>query len=61
VTAAVLQQRRDALALQLQGLVHVRALLEMRGISAAELAAHEHEADRIRAELAQLSMREESF
>lgn len=42
----------DDLVLQLKGLVHVRALLETRGASPAELGAHEHEAARVRAELA---------
>ena len=41
----------DELALQLKGLVHVRALLEMRGASAAELGAHSEEIARVRAEL----------
>ena len=42
----------DDLVLQLKGLVHVRALLETRGASAAELDAHSDEIARIRAELA---------
>jgi hypothetical protein len=50
---SVLEQRRvDDLVLQLKGLVHVRALLETRGASAAELDAHSDEIARIRAELA---------
>ena len=49
----VLEQRLvDDLVLQLKGLVHVRALLETRGASAAELDAHSSEIARIRAELA---------
>jgi hypothetical protein len=49
----VLEQRRvDDLVLQLKGLVHVRALLETRGASSAELDAHSDEIARIRAELA---------
>jgi hypothetical protein len=49
----VLEQRQvDDLVLQLKGLVHVRALLETRGASTAELDAHSDEIARIRAELA---------
>jgi hypothetical protein len=49
----VLEQRQvDALVLQLKGLVHVRALLETRGVSPAELDAHSDEIARIRAQLA---------
>jgi hypothetical protein len=47
-----LQRDVDGLVLQLKGLVHVRALLETRGASAAELDAHTNEIARIRAELA---------
>jgi len=47
-----LQRDVDDLVLQLKGLVHVRALLETHGASAAELDAHTHEIARIRAELA---------
>jgi hypothetical protein len=54
VTGSAIQRRRDDLLLQLKGLVHVRALLELRGHSAAELEAHAREADRVRAELARL-------
>ena len=50
-----IQRRRDDLLLQLKGLVHVRALLELRGHTAAELDAHAREADRVRAELARLA------
>jgi hypothetical protein len=50
-----IQRRRDDLLLQLKGLVHVRALLELRGATAAELDAHAREADRVRAELARLA------
>jgi hypothetical protein len=53
VSAAVAQRREvDDLVLQLKGLVHVRALLETRGASTAELDAHSDEIARIRAELA---------
>jgi hypothetical protein len=49
----VMEERQvDDLVLQLKGLVHVRALLETRGASAAELDAHSDEIARIRAELA---------
>jgi hypothetical protein len=52
VSPAVLQRRLDDLELQLKGLVHVRALLETRGASAEELAAHSDAIARVRAELA---------
>jgi hypothetical protein len=52
----VMQQQRelDDLVLHLKGLVLVRALLESRGASHAELAAHSEEIARVRGELAQL-------
>ena len=46
------QPQVDDLVLQLKGLVHVRALLETRGASTAELDAHSDEIARIRAVLA---------
>jgi hypothetical protein len=52
VSAAVAQREVDDLVLQLKGLVHVRALLETRGASTAELDAHSDEIARIRAKLA---------
>lgn len=53
--SAVLAHRElDDLVLGLKGLVHVRALLEARGASRAELDEHTAEIDRIRAELAEL-------
>jgi hypothetical protein len=55
VTAVALHRRRRDLKLHLKGLVHVRALLETRGASLAEIAAHEREAERLRAELARLA------
>jgi hypothetical protein len=55
MSAVTLDRRRDDLNLQLKGLVHVRALLETRGVSRAALAAHEQEAARVRAELARLA------
>ena len=45
----------DDLVLELKGLVLVRALLETRGASAAELEAHSEEIERVRAELARLA------
>ena len=48
----VAQREVDDLVLQLKGLVHVRALLETRGTSTAELDAHSDEIARIRAALA---------
>jgi hypothetical protein len=49
------QRELEDLVLQLKGLVHVRALLETRGASAAELDAHSKEIDRVRGELARLA------
>ena len=48
-----LQGRIDDL--QLKGLVHVRALLETRGVSPVELAKHSDAITRVRDELAQAS------
>ena len=53
MTTAVLGRELDDLVLQLKGLVHVRALLEDRGASVAELSAHSEEIARVRAELAE--------
>jgi hypothetical protein len=47
-----LQRRIDDLLLQLKGLVHVRALLETRGVSAPELAKYTQAIARVRNELA---------
>ncbi len=47
-----LQRRIDDLLLQLKGLVHVRALLEARGVSAAELAKFTEAISRVRDDLA---------
>ena len=41
--------------LQLKGLVHVRAILEARGASEAELDAHTAEIERVRERLALLA------
>jgi hypothetical protein len=57
MTTPTKQRRVDDLLLQLTGLVHVRALLEARGASRAEIDAHAREADRVRAELARLDRR----
>jgi len=40
--------------LQLTGLVHVRALLDLRGASAAEIEEHGAEIERLRARLTEL-------
>jgi hypothetical protein len=53
------QREVQDLVLQLKGLVHVRALLETRGASAAELDAHSEEIARVRAELAERVRRPE--
>jgi hypothetical protein len=50
-----LQRKIDDLLLQLKGLVHVRALLETRGVSAAELNKYSEAISRVRDELAQLA------
>jgi hypothetical protein len=52
MSTLVQQRRLDDLVLQLKGLVHVRALLETHGASAAEITAHSDEITRVRAELA---------
>jgi hypothetical protein len=54
VSGALLQRELDDLVLRLKGLVLVRALLEQRGASDAELDAHSDEIERVRAELARL-------
>ncbi|MGE5275250.1 MAG: hypothetical protein ACM3QU_15995 [Verrucomicrobiota bacterium] len=46
--------RGDDLSLQLKGLVYVRALLETKGASTAELDAHTDAIARVRTELAHL-------
>lgn len=47
--------------LQLKGLVHVRAILEERGASQAELDAHTAEIERVRDRLAVLSREAEGL
>jgi hypothetical protein len=55
VSAPIREQRHiDDLVLHLKGLVLVRALLESRGASRAEVTAHEDEIARVRGELAQV-------
>jgi hypothetical protein len=49
-----MRRASDDLALELKGLVMVRALLESRGASADEIAAHTDAIVRVRAELAKL-------
>ena len=55
LTAPGLQRRYDDLSLEHQGLVLVRALLELRGVSEAELIAHDARTARVRAELDRLT------
>jgi hypothetical protein len=45
--------------LELKGLVHVRAILEDRGASDAEIAAHTAEIERVRERLAELARNDE--
>jgi hypothetical protein len=52
MSTVLLQRDVDDLVLRLKGLIHVRALLETRGASPAELGAHSEEIERVRAELA---------
>lgn len=47
-----LERKHDDLRLRLTGLVHVRALLDLRGASTAEIEAHDAEIERLRARLA---------
>jgi hypothetical protein len=54
MTTEVLERRRHDLTLQLTGLVHVVALLDLRGASSAEILAHSAEIDRLRAKLDEL-------
>jgi len=46
--------QREDLNLQLKGLVYVRALLETKGVSSAELDAHSDAIARVRTQLARL-------
>jgi hypothetical protein len=54
LTTPSLQRRYDDLSLEHQGLVLVRALLELRGVSQADLIAHDARTARVRAELDRL-------
>jgi hypothetical protein len=55
MSAAIREQHKiDDLVLHLKGLVLVRALLESRGATRGEVAAHDDEIARVRAELAQV-------
>ena len=45
--------------LELKGLVHVRAILEDRGASDGEIAAHTAEIERVRERLAELARNDE--
>jgi len=49
-------RRFDELSLQLKGLVYVRAMLESKGASLAEISAHSDAIARVRAELAELTL-----
>lgn len=53
-TGRLLERRIDDLLLQARGLALVRDLLETRGASRAEIAAHSRELERVRATLAEL-------
>jgi hypothetical protein len=48
--------KHDEMALELTGLVYVRALLESRGASPDEISAHSAAIDRVRAELERLEL-----
>ena len=50
-----IRRRLDDLTLELQGLVLVRALLELRGFPADEIAKHDKRTRHVRAQLAQLT------
>ncbi|MDQ2982952.1 MAG: hypothetical protein M3R70_03365 [Actinomycetota bacterium] len=54
MSAPSAQRELDDLVLHLKGLVHVRALLENRGASAAEIEQHATEIERLRVRLAQV-------
>jgi hypothetical protein len=55
MSALTRERRLDDLALQLKGLVHVRALLETHGASPDDVAVHSEAIDRVRDELARLA------
>ena len=54
MTRRTIERELDDLVLHLKGLVHVRALLENRGASAAEIEEHTAEIERLRGRLARL-------
>jgi hypothetical protein len=56
----VSRRELDDLVLHLKGLVLVRALLEERGASAAEVEAHTAEIERLRERLAEVVQQTES-
>jgi hypothetical protein len=58
VTARPARREVDDLLLDLKGLVHVRALLESRGASSAEVAEHTTAIERLRGRLAELARQE---
>jgi hypothetical protein len=51
-----LERKREDLRLQLTGLIHVRALLDLRGASAAEIEAHAVAIERLRVQLDELEL-----
>jgi hypothetical protein len=55
MSPATLERKRHDLELELTGLIHVRALLDLRGASAAEIEAHSAAIDRLRSRLAVLN------
>jgi hypothetical protein len=55
VSPRPIERELDDLLLHLKGLVHVRALLENRGASAAEIEEHSAEIERLRGRLARLA------
>jgi hypothetical protein len=50
------ERKRADLRLRVTGLVHVRALLDLRGASTAEIEAHAAEIERLRARLTELEL-----
>ena len=55
MSSRTIERELDDLLLHLKGLVHVRALLENRGASAAEIEEHTDEIERLRGRLARLA------
>jgi hypothetical protein len=54
MSTLIREAERDRLTLQLKGLVHVRALLEIRNASPTELTVYSDGIARVRTELARL-------